>query len=97
MNNALKINPNDNVIVAVERIKAHDNISYDNLDGEVKTITSLEDIPIYHKVSIARIPKGEHVIKYGEHIGIASSDIEVGSHVHLQNVSDNRENLKVKE
>lgn len=97
MNNALRINKKDNVVVAVEAIKAMGTASYDNLEGETITITCIDDIPIYHKIATERIPKGGYVIKYGEHIGVAATDIEIGNHVHLQNVEDNRENLKDKE
>lgn len=97
MKKALKINPKDNVVVAVEKIEKNDRVSYDNLDGTVKEITALEDIPIYHKIAIKKIDGGSFVIKYGEHIGLAANTIEEGSHVHLQNVIDNRENLKEKE
>ncbi len=97
MKKALKINPKDNIVVAVERINPGDKITFDNLDGEVLSITAIEEVPIYHKVSIVRIPKGENIVKYGEHIGVASTDIEVGMHVHVKNVDDNRENLKAKE
>ena len=39
------------------------------------------------------IPKGQPVVKYGEHIGLAAEDIQVGCHVHVHNVLNNRENL----
>lgn len=37
------------------------------------------------------------MVKYGEHIGIASSDIKAGEHVHVHNVEGHRENLEAKE
>ncbi len=97
MKKALKINKKDNVVVVVEEINKGDEISYDNLDGNIKTVTAIENLPIYHKIAINPIKSGDYVIKYGEHIGVASRDIEVGSHVHLKNVLNNRENLKLKE
>lgn len=97
MKKALKINEKDNVVVIVEEVKKGDVITYDNLEKTTKEVTAIEDIPIYHKIAIKPIKMGDYVIKYGEHIGVASKNIEVGSHVHLQNVRDNRENLKLKE
>lgn len=47
-------------------------------------------IPFGHKIAIRRIVKGEQVTKYGEEIGVASCDIEVGEHVHVQNVESIR-------
>lgn len=97
MKKALKINEKDNVVVVVEEINKDDVISYDNLDGNTKTVTAIENIPIYHKIAIVPIRSGDNVIKYGEHIGVASKDIEVGSHVHIKNVLNKREDLKLKE
>lgn len=97
MTNALRIDKRDNVVVAVEEIKANETVTFDNLEGEIITITCLDNIPIFHKIATDRISKGDYIIKYGEHIGIAATDIEIGNHVHLQNVEDNRENLKDKE
>ena len=48
-------------------------------------------------VAIEPIAKGEPVVKYGEHIGIASSDIKAGEHVHVHNVEGHREDLEAKE
>ena len=41
--------------------------------------------------------KGEPVVKYGEHIGVATCDIRAGEHVHVHNVEGRRENLEEKE
>lgn len=97
MTNALKINKKDNVVVAVEKIKLGGEASYDDLEGKIVKIKTLDDIPAYHKIATSEIKKGDYIIKYGEHIGIASKDIKKGSHVHLQNVADNRENLRDKD
>ena len=44
------------------------------------------DIPAGHKYAIATIAKGEYVIKYGEIIGRAKTDIQKGEWVHTHNV-----------
>lgn len=92
MINSMIIDEKDSVIVAIEPIKKGTDVNY-KLNGEVKTITAKEDIKIYHKISVKEIKKGEPVLKYGEHIGIAGEDIEVGMHVHVHNVESHRENL----
>lgn len=97
MINAIRISEKDNVVVCVQKLNKGDKLSYDDLNGKIVEITVQDDVPAYHKVAIQPIKKGENVLKYGEHIGIASCDIEVGKHVHLQNVSDHRENLENKE
>ena len=44
------------------------------------------DIPAGHKFALKDIKKGETVIKYGQIIGRASSDIKAGEWVHTHNV-----------
>ncbi len=80
MKNYIKINPNDNVIVALKDIK----------NGEdVLGVTATNDIPKGHKMAIIDISVNENIIKYGYPIGHATSDIKAGSHVHVQNVKTN--------
>lgn len=43
-------------------------------------------IPRGHKVALADVPLGGHVVKYGHVIGEASAPIEVGQHVHTHNL-----------
>jgi acetyltransferase-like isoleucine patch superfamily enzyme len=43
-------------------------------------------IHVGHKVALHSIARGEKIIKYGVSIGSATRDIEVGDHVHLNNV-----------
>lgn len=92
MINALVIDPKDNVAVAIEEISKGTEVSY-NLDGETKTIVAQDDVQIYHKIAIKDVEKGEPVVKYGEHIGLAGVEIKIGQHVHTHNVEDHREEL----
>ena len=43
------------------------------------------NIPFGHKVSLKSIEIGEAVMKYGIRIGVATSFIEKGEHVHVHN------------
>ncbi len=45
------------------------------------------EIPAGHKIALRDIPKGEYVIKYGEIIGRAKTDIQKGEWVHTHNVA----------
>lgn len=90
--NAMVIDAKDTVAVAIETIKKGEKVSF-ILNGELKTISAVNDITIYHKLAIVEIKKGEPVVKYGEHIGLAAKDIAVGEHVHVHNVESHRENL----
>ena len=96
MRNAMIIDGKDNVAVAIEPIAKGDTVTY-LCDGQDVTLTAAQDITIYHKLAIRDIPAGEPVVKYGEHIGIASSAIKAGEHVHVHNVEGHRENLEAKE
>lgn len=42
-----------------------------------------------HKYAIKNIAKNENIIKYGMPIGHATSDIQIGEHVHVHNVKTN--------
>lgn len=96
MRNAMIIDGKDNVVVAIEPISKGDTVTY-LCDGAEQSLPALEDIIIYHKLAARDIAKGEPVVKYGEHIGVATCDIRAGEHVHVHNVEGRRENLEEKE
>ena len=93
MINAMIIDPNDNVIVAIEPLHTGDTVCY-LCGNETRTLTACSDITIYHKLACCPISKGEAICKYGQHIGIAACDIHPGEHVHVHNVESKRENLQ---
>lgn len=80
--NSIKINKDDMVAVALAPLKKGDLIEIEG--GEVRL---LDDIPKAHKFALRDIAAGEQVIKYGNFIGVATSDIEKGQWVHDHNVS----------
>lgn len=73
----LQIHPADNVIVAVEPIPA---------GTELQGVTTRDPIPAGHKIAVQRIEAGDHVIKYGFSIGVATRPIAAGDHVHSHNL-----------
>lgn len=97
MTNALVIDAKDTVAVAIEPIAAGSTaafVSSGKTPGKaITTVTVTADIPLYHKFAIKDMVKGEPVVKYGEHIGLAAAHIPVGSHVHVHNVENHREKL----
>lgn len=95
MLNAMIVEPQDNVVVAIEPINKGDAVTY-TCGGEEKTFTALEDVTIYHKIAACDIPKGTPISKYGEHIGLAACDIRQGQHVHCHNLESHREDLEAK-
>ena len=85
MQDFLKINDNDNVVVALNTIPAGEKITVSVGDGS-KTVTAREEIPAGHKMAICDIPEGGEVIKYGYRIGNAKENITEGSWIHTHNV-----------
>lgn len=84
MKDYIVINEFDNVAVVLRPFKK----------GEVvEGVTLLEDIPQAHKVALKPIKKGENIMKYGNPIGHATSDITPGMHVHTQNVATNLDDV----
>ena len=83
---AVHINDRASCVTVTEAVKAGDTIVYRLADGTVKNVTALADAPIYHKIAIVDVPKGDFVNKYGEKIGIADSDIKAGDYVHTHNL-----------
>ena len=85
MQNFIKINDNDNVVVALNPIPAGESLTVE-VQGQTKTVTALEEIPAGHKMAISDIPEGGEVIKYGYRIGNAKEAIRTGAWIHTHNV-----------
>ena len=84
MTEILKINPADNVVVAIQ---AQHKGSQIEVDGQC--ITLQEDVPAGHKIAIRDLAKGENVIKYGFPIGHAIEDKKAGSWMNEHNIHTN--------
>lgn len=78
----IRIHPDDNVAVALADIRRGDTLRLE----EVAAVTAAEDIVRGHKLAIKAIPEGGPVIKYGNVIGFARSEILPGQWVHVHNV-----------
>ncbi|MCM1100057.1 MAG: altronate dehydratase family protein [Clostridium sp.] len=85
MQNFLKINENDNVVVALNTIHAGETITVE-AEGGAKSVTALEEIPAGHKMAICDIPEGGEVIKYGYRIGNTKEAVKTGNWIHVHNV-----------
>lgn len=72
----LRLNPADNLVVAVDPIEPG--------AGPVGVI-ALERVPRGHKMAVQPIAKGEPVRKFGQIIGFAHDDIAPGRHIHTHN------------
>ncbi len=81
----------DHVGVAVRDLRARERVSGVFLtSGKAIEISTIEEIPLGHKVAIMDIEAGEGLRKYGEVIGTATQPIETGAHVHVHNVKSVR-------
>ena len=81
----LILNENDNIAVCLVDMEVGEVIRQDALN-----LTIQNRIPRGHKVATKAISKDEGVIKYGERMGHATSDIQIGEHVHTHNVLGDR-------
>lgn len=86
---AILLNEKDNVATAVKTLKVGQKAAV-RLERNLLDITLAEDIPYGHKFAVTNIKKDDKIIKYGEVIGRATSDIPVGYHAHIQNVESLR-------
>ena len=80
----LKINPADNVAVALSTLESGEIIT---VSGD--EITLQNEIPAGHKFSLKAFEAGDFVVKYGYAIGHARNAIAVGGLVNEKNIKTN--------
>ena len=80
----LKINPADNVVVAITDLKAGEVIKEGNIEIILK-----EDVPAGHKVTLKDFSEGENVIKYGYPIGHVRFQVEAGRWINENQIQTN--------
>lgn len=85
MQNFLRINDNDNVVVALQTIPQGTEVTVRAEQGDI-TVTALQEIPAGHKMALCDIPEGGEVIKYGYRIGNAKEAIRKGDWIHTHNI-----------
>ncbi len=83
-NKFLKINPADNVVVAIQPISAGETIAIDGKEIKVN-----QDTPAGHKILLEDINEGVDVIKYGYPIGHAKQNLKQGDWVNENNLKTN--------
>ncbi len=88
MTNYLKINPADNVAVAINDLKAGEQISLDGQNFVLK-----QDVGAGHKFALVDLKTDDNVIKYGYAIGHATGEIALGGLVNEKNIKTNLEGL----
>ena len=73
----IRLNPADNVIVAVDAIEA---------GATPEGVKALARVPRGHKMATVPIAEGQPILKFGQIIGFASKAIAPGEWVHEHNV-----------
>lgn len=76
----LRLHAEDNVIIALENLKAGTVIP-----DELLIVRDI--VPFGHKIATCTISIGEPVYKYNQIIGFASKVIEAGKHIHNHNLT----------
>ena len=78
-------------VVVVEQVKAGQEATGWIMEtDEPVTIKALVEVPLGHKLALADIKNEDTIIKYGNDIGRAVSDIPKGGYVHVHNVKTKR-------
>ncbi len=72
----------DNVGIAMQPLAEGDVVSYGSTSLNVRTA-----VPARHKIALVDIDAGEAVRKLGHTIGIATTGIAAGEHVHVHNLA----------
>ena len=80
---ALVLDPLDNVAVLLKDTPKDKRIALTDNNAE---ILASEPIKTGHKMAVSPISSGSDIIKYGQKIGVATSDIHPGEWVHLHNM-----------
>jgi len=81
----LILSEKDNIAVCLVDMEIGEVIAQDGL-----SLTIQNRIPRGHKVAMSAIAKDEGIVKYGERMGHATSEIKIGEHVHTHNVLGDR-------
>ena len=77
----IRLHPNDDVLIATKQL-----LPGTQIDAESLTLTVRDLIPGGHKVAARNLCAGETVRRYNQTIGLATSDIAAGQHVHVHNL-----------
>ena len=86
---AIVMKAKDNVCTVIEDVAPNMQVSME-AGGETLRVQAAVAIPLGHKLAIRDIRQGETIIKYGEVIGRATQNIQMGQHVHVHNLESCR-------
>lgn len=76
---AIRLHPDDNIVIALKDLETGARLP--DLDQPLP-----QQVARGHKIAIRDIALGEKVVRYGQTIGVATSAIAPGEHVHVHNL-----------
>ncbi len=79
LNAAIRLNPDDNIVIALKDLET--GVQLPDLDRPLS-----QAVARGHKIAIRDIALGEKIVRYGQTIGVATSAIAPGEHVHVHNL-----------
>ena len=81
-NTVLKVDPRDNVLIALQNLRQGDRISFSD-----QTYVLASDVPAKHKFAIENLASGDNVIMYGVLVGKARESIHAGEVLNTRNTT----------
>ena len=83
----IQMDHHDNVATVLCDVRAGDPVQvYDEAQTLLCTVSALVPVPYGNKAALCGMDTGEHVVKYGEAVGVAIKPIRKGELVHVHNV-----------
>ncbi len=79
----IRLHPSDNICVAIRDLKSGSEVHVDGM-----TIRLTEPVRLGHKIATEPIALGQRVRKYGQTIGVTTSDVPTGQWLHNHNLSN---------
>ena len=84
---ALRVDDLDNVAtIFAEGVTDGTEVVIHDKKGNKDHVRVIGDVPYGHKIAVRDIKAGEHIMKYGQSIGVADVDIKKGEYVHIHNM-----------
>ncbi len=80
---ALVLDPADNAATLLSDAGKGDRITLKGSEGDMISDGVIET---GHKIALSHIEEGKSIIKYGQNIGVATTDIKAGEWIHLHNM-----------
>jgi hypothetical protein len=84
---ALVLVPCDHVGVVLDDVRKGDTVELRDMKGASHGSTvARSDIPFGHKIARTLLKKGTQLLRYGQPIGLTTTEIVTGDHVHTHNL-----------